>query len=235
MNGGERLLTWTPFLTLQLRGDDFGSVYFGSVYRTPQALQGKGSFSVHCPGNIPQQKFSVHVDLLTPLLSTEEKLLPVRPQLCARVAAHSLGVQLGKRTLPTAPNEGVPIVVLGLPSWVILVLWLRTWYNTMLCSTETAIEKDHPPFLRSQSQGCCRLGGPQRQAQGENQNGLFDHYHFGGPCLLGTENNKCTICEREPKSENIVKKGIGEKVVYGGIWYVKRRVCMHHYSACILG
>ena len=67
-------------------------------------------------------------------------LLPVHPQFHARVAARSLGVQLGKRTLFRAPDEGVPIVVCGLPCWVIRVLWLRMWYNTMLSSQETAIE-----------------------------------------------------------------------------------------------
>ena len=36
-------------------------------------------------------------------------LLPVHPQLGARLAAHSLSVQLGKHMLSTASNERVPI------------------------------------------------------------------------------------------------------------------------------
>ena len=49
--------------------------------------------------------------------------------------------------LSTSRNEGVPIVVLGLQSWVILVVWLQIWYNTMLSLGETATEEDHHPLV----------------------------------------------------------------------------------------
>ena len=39
----------------------------------------------------------------------EDALLPVHPQLGARLAAHSLSVQLGKHMLSTASSERVPI------------------------------------------------------------------------------------------------------------------------------
>ena len=55
--------------------------------------------------------------------------------------------KLGKRMLPTASNEAVPIIVLGLPSFVLPVLRLRKWSNTMLPSGETAIKQDQLPRL----------------------------------------------------------------------------------------
>ena len=49
--------------------------------------------------------------------------------------------------LSTARSERLPIIVLGLSSLVILLLWLRPWYNTMLSSRKTTIEEDHLPLL----------------------------------------------------------------------------------------
>ena len=80
-------------------------------------------------------------------MESQDMLLPIHPQLCARLTAHNPSVQLGKRMLPMAPNEAVPIMVLGLPSFALPVLRLRKWYNTMLPFGETAIKQDHLPRL----------------------------------------------------------------------------------------
>ena len=77
----------------------------------------------------------------------QDTLLLIHPELRAGLTAHIPSVQLGKRMLPTAPNEGVPIIVLGLPSFVLPVLWLQKWQNAMLLSGETAIKQDHLPRL----------------------------------------------------------------------------------------
>ena len=42
-------------------------------------------------------------------MESQDTLLPIYPQLHAGLTAHTPGVQLGKRMLPTAPNEAVPI------------------------------------------------------------------------------------------------------------------------------
>ena len=88
-------------------------------------------------------------------MESQDTLLPIHPQLRAGLTAHTPSVQLGKRMLPTAPNEAVPISVLeavpisvlGLPSFMLPVLRLHKWHNTMLPSGETAIKQDHLPRL----------------------------------------------------------------------------------------
>ena len=71
----------------------------------------------------------------------------------------------------------------------------------------------------------CHLGGPQQQCGDKIRSGYLTTTISGAHVILGTE-NKCTICEGErPKKENVLIK-IGEKVVYGGIRFVKS-VCMY--------
>ena len=86
-------------------------------------------------------------------MESQETLLPIHPQLRAGLMAHTPSVQLGKQLLPTAPNEAVPIIVLGLACFMLPVLWLQKWYNTMLSSGETTIKQDQLPGLRSLSWG----------------------------------------------------------------------------------
>ena len=89
-------------------------------------------------------------------MESQDTLLPVHPQLrtSAQLTARNPSVQLGKWMLPTAPNEGVPIIVLSLPSWEVPVLQLREWYNTMLPPGETAIKQDHLPQFEIFELGC---------------------------------------------------------------------------------
>ena len=95
--------------------------------------------------------------------------------------------------ISTTPNEGVPIIVLGLPSWIVLVLWLRIWYNTMLSSGEAGAQ-----IL---SRSACRF--THRTMELEE---LLEPYRLGSHAVLRTE-NKCTFCEGErSKKESVAMK-----------------------------
>ena len=87
---------------------------------------------------------------------------------------------------------------LYLSSWVIFVLWLRIWYNTMLSSGKTAIcgQDGHmTPAV---------LGVPTGKRGDKIRSGYLTV--SGAHAILGTE-KKCTICEGErPKKENVAIK-----------------------------
>ena len=127
---------------------------------------------------------------------------------------NSLGVQLGKRMLSKALNEGVSIVALGLPSWVILVLlasdmvkyhaFFRGNHHRVGSLPLLEIFELGPKFFQDQA-------GPPTQC-------YLTSTISGAHAVLGAE-NKCTICEGErPKKEN------------GAITY-KEKWCMGVYGS----
>ena len=72
-------------------------------------------------------------------LELQDTVLPIHPNLVQMLRSTPQIHSLGKRMLSTVPNEGLPIIVLSLPHWVILNLWLGIRYNTMLSSMKAAV------------------------------------------------------------------------------------------------
>ena len=141
------------------------------------------------------------------LMESQDMLLPIHPQLPAGLTAQTPSVQLDKRMLPTAPNEAVPIIVLGLPSFVLPALRLRKWYNTMLPTS--------PLPLRGPKRGRkCYVtrafsGVPNAKCGDRNPQSSYTAYS-----ILGTV-HKGTICGgKKPKKVGIATK-IGGKGCIG--------------------
>ena len=157
------------------------------------------------------------------------------PQFCAWFAACCLHVQLGKWMLSL--NERVPIIVPGLPCWVIHVPWLWIWYNSMLSSRLSAIKEDHLPLVEVFELGPkffqdlhvtshaskptiinpAVSGVPKA---GRTKSG------YTGCSILGT-GNKHSICQgKRPKSRNISNKQ-GKNGIEG---YMLCKKCLNVYT-----